>query len=648
MNGGGLTVLVCELYGEEINSLRESGDFPGLEFATFPPRCGRPPLSPAELRSTLDATTGTNDVVITLGGCCLSQLEGSSEIPTACRFIRLDSCFHLVAPAYAVNRYLQEGAYIVTSGWLRNWREHLHVLGFHQDAELAGEFFAEAINSLLLLDTGVGGDSLNDLAQFATFVQRPFTVVPVGLELLRLRIENAAALCRGDSCVHSRELLQRTCADYVMAFDLLDLIAQSHQEEEIVGRILIMFQTLFAANGVAFVRLNGGAPDTVTIQGEFKGSDRDELIAQAMTLKTDYTLPHEMEGRFLFKVGHKGDELGVIIIDGLTLPKYREQYLSLALTSGELSGIILKNARIFQELNVLTKKISTQRDELQDAYSQLRDVKALAFQQEKMTSIGQLAGGVAHEINSPLGFISSNLGTLGKYLGRIREFIEVQTDCLVECGIPQLRERVEECSTRLKIRHILADSGQLISESRTGAERVHKIIRELIQFAGADGDTPTNADINNCLDQTIIMVRNCLTPSMKIRRNFGVIPPTLCYPQQLNQLFMNLLTNAIHALGDGGEITVTTLLEDETICAQIADTGCGIPETNLPRIFDPFFTTREVGKGTGLGLSLAYDIVKKHRGEILVTSREGAGSTFTVKLPVGGISDELRRSGGRR
>ena len=644
MSRGGLTVLLCEFYGQEIKALAESGDFPGLEFSTFAARCGRPPLSPLEFQA-LRGDNGEEERVIIFGGCCLSHPESGSEFAAECRCIRLESCFHLVASPFAVNRYLQEGAYLVTPGWLQNWRHHLNDLGFHQDRELAGEFFAESTNSVILLDTGVGSDGQGNLEEFARFINRPFSTVPVGVELLRLRIENAATLWRGESCIHSRELLQRTCADYVMAFDLLDLIAQSHEEEEIVNSILLMFRTLFAATGVAFVRLNGGAPDKVTVQGEFEGSDRDELIAQAAALKTDYTLPPEMEGRFLFKVGHKGDELGIIIIDGLTLPKYREQYLSLALTSGELSGIIIKNARIFHELNILTKRISTQRDELQDAYSQLRDVKAVAFQQEKMTSIGQLAGGVAHEINSPLGFISSNLGTLGKYLDRIREFVEVQTDCLVESGIPRLRERTAESSSRLKIPHILSDSRQLIAESKAGADRVHKIIRELIRFAGADGDTPTGTDINHCLKRAITMVRNCLIPPMEIKQNCGELPPTLCYPQQLSQLFMNLLLNAIHALGVEGRITVSTLLEDETICVIIADTGCGIPEKNMSRIFDPFFTTREVGMGTGLGLSLAYDIVKRHKGEICATSVAGVGSTFTVRLPVTGISEEERKPG---
>ena len=644
MSRGQLQILVCELYRNEIKALDASQAFPEVEFSTYPARCGRPPLSAAELRTSL-ADSSDRDRVILFGGCCLSQLDETSELLPECRFIRLENCCNLIAGSYAINHYLRDGGYLVTPGWLQNWRNHLNVMGFYEDQTIARNFFSECIRSIILLDTGIQNDVLENLTEFADFLQVPFSVVPVGLDLLHLRIEHALSVWQAENFSHTVEILQKNCADYVMALDMLDLIAQSYEEEDIIGRILTMFQTLFAASGVAFVSMSVETPGRVTIRGEFSGNDTDRLLAQATELTSDYTLPDEMKGRFLFKVQNREQTLGIIIIDGLTLPKYREQYLSLALTTGELSGIILKNARIFKELNVLAQRVSVQRDELQQAYSDLRDVKALAFQQEKMTSIGQLAAGVAHEINNPLGFITSNLGTLEKYLTRITEFMQIQSDCLAEIDDPELRNRVSESFSRLKIKHILQDTRQLISESRSGGERVHKIIRDLIHFSCPDDAAPNSVNINDCLERTISMVASGLTPLTEIRKNYGTLPSLRCYPHQLNHLFMNLLVNAAHALDKQGNITISTFPEEEAICISIADTGCGIPEENLPRIFEPFFTTREVGMGTGLGLSLAYDIVKRHKGDIFVTSEVGAGTTFTVRLPLAGVTLEKQPSG---
>jgi signal transduction histidine kinase len=630
---GRLHIMACELYGQEIKAIEASGAFPELDFSTYANRCGRPPLSVNELQDTL-GWGSDYDRVILIGGCCLAALEARTTLLTECRIVRLEYCFSLVAGAFAVNQYLREGGYLVTPGWVRSWRHALQSLGFDGKRELAREFFKETTKKVVLLDTGMGSDSLEAVAAFADHIQRPFTVVPVGLDLLTQRIENAATLWQAESFSQSGEMLQRTCADYSMAFDLLDVIAQSYEEEEIIIRILTLFQTLFAATGVAFVTLTQGVPEKITLQGEFREGSSHELLTAATALTSDYTLPDEMQGRFLFKVANRGQVLGIIIVDGLSLPKYREQYLSLALSTGELSGIILKNARIFQELNVLTKETSTQRDELQKAYSDLRDVKALAFQQEKLTSIGQLAAGVAHEINNPLGFITSNLGTLGKYLNRIMEFVKIQSDCLEESRNPRLLERAAESSQRLRIEHIVSDTRQLIAESTTGARRVHEIIRGLIHFARVDSDDLSLADINDCLTRTIAMIQSTVAPLAPISCCYGALPLLPCSSLQLNQVFMNLLINAAQASDSQGVITVTTCMEDDTICVTISDSGCGIPVEQLPRIFEPFFTTREVGTGTGLGLFLAYDIVKRHRGEILVESRMGAGSTFTVKLPV--------------
>ncbi len=281
-------------------------------------------------------------------------------------------------------------------------------------------------------------------------------------------------------------------------------------------------------------------------------------------------------------------------------------------------------------------ELRTATEQLQVAYDNLEKTQMKVFQQEKLASIGQLAAGVAHEINNPMGFISSNLTSLKKYGVRLDEYIAALQGSLFSCSNhPDLSE-IDALRQKLKVDYIISDITQLIDESLDGAERVRKIVADLKSFSRVDDAKFTPARINDCLDSTINIVWNELKYVADIDRQYGELPMVPCYPQQLNQVFMNLLINAAHAMTGRGMITVKTWHDDQNIFVAISDTGKGIPSEHLERIFEPFFTTKEVGKGTGLGLSICYDIIKKHNGEISVASTLGAGSTFTVRLPFSG------------
>jgi two-component system NtrC family sensor kinase len=278
------------------------------------------------------------------------------------------------------------------------------------------------------------------------------------------------------------------------------------------------------------------------------------------------------------------------------------------------------------------EEIAAQNARLNEAYDQLRMSQARILQQEKLASIGQLAAGVAHEINNPMGFIASNLGTLKKYSDRLGCFIAVQEKALAAAGA--VPEEVRKARGELKIDRICGDLQALVDESLEGAERVRKIVQNLKSFSRVDQAEFKHADINECIESTINIVWNEIKYKATLHRDFGLLPQIRCYPQQLNQVFMNILVNAAQAIGEKGEIRVRSRAEDGFVCVEISDTGCGIPPENLGRLFEPFFTTKEVGKGTGLGLSIAYDIIKKHNGEILVHSKVGKGTVFALKIPV--------------
>jgi two-component system NtrC family sensor kinase len=286
------------------------------------------------------------------------------------------------------------------------------------------------------------------------------------------------------------------------------------------------------------------------------------------------------------------------------------------------------------ELKEAAEELTRKNLRLNETLAALKRSQAKVLHQEKMASIGQLAAGVAHEINNPIGFINSNLSTLGKYLSRLSRFLAIQSGCIAAGAPPEQVESVRQQQASLKIDYIVKDLEDLVRESLEGAERVRSIVADLKSFSHVDESEYKQADLNECLRSTINIVWNEIKYKATLKKELGEIPRTRCYPQQMNQVFMNLLVNAAHAIEQQGVITVRSWEEDGYVCVTVADTGQGIPEANLNRIFEPFFTTKEVGKGTGLGLSITYDIVKKHNGEITVRSETGRGTVFTERIPV--------------
>ncbi len=300
----------------------------------------------------------------------------------------------------------------------------------------------------------------------------------------------------------------------------------------------------------------------------------------------------------------------------------------------DVSGAVIRLYDITERKRA-SGELAQKNQELEKAYDLLKDSQAKILHQEKMASIGQLAAGVAHEINNPVGFINSNLGTLQKYVGRLGEFIETQATVIASMQDGQKdQEGLHAKRKQLKIDHILPDIKELIRESMDGTDRVKKIVQDLKNFAHTDKAENTMANINSGLESTINIIWNELKYKVTLKKEYGDIPHTMCNPGQLNQVFMNLLINAVHAIDNHGEITVKTWFDSGLILVSISDTGRGIAADMINRIFEPFFTTKKVGEGTGLGLSIVYDIVKKHKGEITVASEVGKGTTFTVKIPV--------------
>jgi len=256
------------------------------------------------------------------------------------------------------------------------------------------------------------------------------------------------------------------------------------------------------------------------------------------------------------------------------------------------------------------------------------------IQSEKLAAVGQLAAGVAHEINNPVGFVNSNLSSLERYLKDLFRLVAVYEKAEAQLADPALLSAIQDTKTTIDYDFLREDSAQLIAESRHGLERVKRIVQDLKDFSRIDESSLQWADLAQCLDSTLAVLANDLCDKAEIVREYAALPQVECMPSQLNQVFMNLLTNARQAIAERGRITLRTGVEGEMVWVEIADSGVGIPAGNLKRIFEPFFTTRQVGAGQGLGLSVAYSIIAKHQGRIEVSCADGQGAVFRIWLPV--------------
>jgi signal transduction histidine kinase len=269
-----------------------------------------------------------------------------------------------------------------------------------------------------------------------------------------------------------------------------------------------------------------------------------------------------------------------------------------------------------------------------ELHANLGQAQEQLVQSDKMASIGQLAAGVAHEINNPIGYVHSNIGTLEKYIDELFAAL----DALIAARqMPQAE--LERIQSQFDLPFLREDIPALLRESKEGIRRVRKIVQDLKDFSHVDNSSEWQwTNLHDGLESTLNIVNNEIKYKAEVVREFGDIPAIECLPGQINQVFMNLLVNAAHAIkeqgeGRSGRITVRTGCDDEHVWIEVEDNGCGIPAENLQRIFHPFFTTKPVGKGTGLGLSLSYNIVQKHGGNIDVKSEVGHGSIFRVTLP---------------
>ncbi len=321
---------------------------------------------------------------------------------------------------------------------------------------------------------------------------------------------------------------------------------------------------------------------------------------------------------------------------GMDITSQKQAEIVLARSNAQLEEDVEKRT---QELIEINRTLEFEKNQQLLLNNQLKETQTHLVQSEKMASIGQLAAGVAHEINNPIGYINSNLTSLKIYIDNLLALVALYEQVEVTDANTVQLAHIKAFKQKIDLEFLKADVLDLLEESHEGATRVKKIVQDLKDFSHLGNDDDWQwADLHVGLETTLNIVNNEIKYKAKVVKEFGDLPKIKCLPHQLNQVFMNLLVNAAHAIENEGTITLRTGTENNHVWVEVSDTGKGIAPEHLSKIFDPFFTTKPVGKGTGLGLSVSYAIIKKHQGTVQLNSQLGQGTTFRIVLPISGVA----------
>lgn len=386
------------------------------------------------------------------------------------------------------------------------------------------------------------------------------------------------------------------------------------------------YEVLVATSGQLALQLASGTPKPclILLDVMMPGMDGYEVIAR-------------------LKANPDTRDIPVIFVTALTSDMEEERGLQLGAVDYVYKPchlpILLSRIRTQLELKKTHDWLKDQNAfleaEVERRHQENQQVHLQLLQSEKLAAIGQLAAGIAHEINTPIGFVNSNLNSLDTYLSDIFVVLDAYDAQVASSPIAQdALQKLLELKQQKDIDYLRTDIPQLIAESREGLSRVRDIIQDLKDFSHTESNNWELSDLHKGIDSTLNIIGNELKYHCTIHKEYGNIPQIVCLPSQLNQVFMNLLINAAQAIEIRGDIIIRTSCNDREVWVEIRDNGKGIAPEHLPRLFEPFFTTKPVGKGTGLGLSISQNIVRKHGGRIEVSSKIGLGTTFRVWLPV--------------
>lgn len=580
---GKLCLFCCHNFHPEVAAAVTAEAWNDVVAVAFPARCGRPPLGWEELRPLLP--DGCTQVVV-LGRACLHGMGAPPADFPPTRVVPVKQCFHLVAGETLVDEAIAGGGYLITSAWLADWRGQIRALGF--DPDQAGEFFHDFAREMVLLDTGLNAASRAQLAELQTAVKLPVRQIPVGLDTVRLklarmvlewRLAEEQQACKARSQRHASEL-----ADHVAAMDMLVQLAKTQHETEAIAAIEDLFRMLFAPAALHYLRVENG----VTIPRAPIPPAVQEALDQ---LPGDHAWTPDGQG-FLLRIGHGELTLGLIAVDRLAFPAYRDRYLNMALAVTGVCGLAIENARNRKRL----------------------------LEAEKMASLGIVVAGVAHEINTPLGIGLAASSTLHQQTQRLAEHFAARS------------MTQSELTRYLETAH--ASTGLL----RQNLERIGHLVDTFRQVAVGNKILEKHAfRIRECLDNVLRSLGDRL-PADRISVQIDCDPllEIDSVASDWASIFLNLIGNSLkHGFKNRphGTVIIHIVRTTNQLRVDYQDDGIGMTPEAQARIFDPFYTS-DLQQGMGLGMHLVYNLIT-HRmgGSIQCTTTLGQGVRFHIEVP---------------
>jgi signal transduction histidine kinase len=579
-----LCILCCQNFRQDVAAAIAAEGWSDVVAVAFPARCGRPPVAWEELQVLLpeDCTQ-----VVVLGRACLTGLGAAPAGFPPLRLLPQQQCFHLVADTSLVAEAISDGGYLVTPGWLADWRGHLAGMGFPADA--AGDFFKDFARTLVFFDTGTDTDAAVRLDELAGAVGLPVRRINVGLDHIRAlltrivlewRLDDERAARQESGRRHRREL-----ADQVSAMDLLARLAKTRLESEAITAIEEVFRMLFAPATWHYLRVESS-------QFQIDHEIPPDLLAAFRQLHSAWAWTASGQG-FLLRISSGDRLLGLIAVDGLAFPDFREHYLNLALAISGVCALAIESARTRKRL----------------------------AEAEKMASLGILVAGVAHEINTPVGVglaASSTLQEQSEDLSqRFAERRMTQSD--LQAYLAAAREEAALIRSNLERIGRLTDAFRQVAVEGKVPERTRFRFRTAIEDVAAslgarmaDGRIELKLDCDNALEIDSI-------------------------PVDWASIFSNLFTNSLHHGFRGrarGRIEIAVARLGERLTVDYSDDGMGMTAETRRRVFDPFFTT-DLQHGMGLGMHIVYNLVtQRFGGEIACDSETGTGAHFHIEVPL--------------
>ncbi len=578
---------ICDNFKLEAEALQKADGINKFDIISFPSKCGNPQLSLEEVESLFTNCEPTSSIHL-FGSCCIAHLSKDLDKFKGCTFHHFSQCFHMFCNNRYIDSLLQKGAYLVSPGWVANWQAHIEEWGFNR--QYAQEFFEQAVDRLIFLDTEVSSDSHSQARNFAEFVKQPLDIFPIGLDYFELLVHKVSAQEEIQAKQSECSILNKRTSDYMMTLEILAGFSSFTKQDEIINAVIELFSMLFAPKKIQFFTLSQDKPEESSV---LKDLNPDVEKFWKKLDDDGYAWIEPENSGFWILLRYEHMILGLIKVDDVAFPEYRRYYVNLALPIAQMCGLLVHNTNITQELK----------------------------HANKMEALGVVAGGIAHDFNN---FLSAIIG-----------FSDMAKNAIPESN--PARRMITKVLDTGNLAKELIEKFLAISDHDTNTAEPVSLISLVDKVLGLLESTPFTKTISFQRDiemeaGTILadstqvqqaIMNLCLNAMYAMKNNGGTLGIALRRIKGTDKKLRNLLSPVQHQPKYYAELIVK-------------DTGSGIDEAMLDKIFDPYFTTKKFSseKGIGMGLAVVNGIVKKHHGFINVDSKTGAGSSFYVYFPL--------------